>query len=527
MSSELIGELGKVVGMGLEGGLVHSEVVVMEEEMGVPNATAVYQQQLPAVITTYNGSVILPPSTAQITATHTADMNESVKFGCSSIVEMEQEVVCTNHVSQEEVNMESASAIRKTAVKLNPRMSLEELGCHDNNTVVEEEVCCQENVTAAAQKLDHSRDDTVSTNLLSKSYACIPDPGTATRRGGPGPTKRQSQRYRKAWEQFPEFKDWLTSHHNVYRAVCRICNKVLLADFTVIKAHATGRRHMYLAERVTKGKQRLSTSRAETYMEESVVDGLTVSSESGTLSGGAEGESTFKEDFENKLPDVNRGNSGAGGGGAASGPAQTGDSSQASYTTGIYVPQQRNLPPTHNLSKAVVMSPAPNWKATAIVNGHVTRLDLSDYVGRYLILVFYPQDFSKICASEINALSDRSYEFRSIQTEIVACSVDSHLSHLTWSKLSRADGGVNLPKIPLIADPTHAIARAYGVLLPDKGHTLRAHFIIDKRGILRHMSVTDTLVGRGTDELLRIVKALQYVDEVEEAVPADWSQPSE
>ncbi|KAK9506429.1 hypothetical protein O3M35_008372 [Rhynocoris fuscipes] len=179
------------------------------------------------------------------------------------------------------------------------------------------------------------------------------------------------------------------------------------------------------------------------------------------------------------------------------------------------------------VTKAVVMNPAPNWKATAIVNGHVTRLDLSDYVGRYLVLVFYPQDFSKICASEINALSDRSYEFRSIQTEIVACSVDSHLAHLTWSKISRADGGVNLPKIPLIADPTHTIAKAYGVLLPDKGHTLRAHFIIDKRGILRHMSVTDTLVGRGTDELFRLVKALQYVDEVEEPVPADWNQQNE
>ncbi|KAL1117704.1 hypothetical protein AAG570_004019, partial [Ranatra chinensis] len=173
-----------------------------------------------------------------------------------------------------------------------------------------------------------------------------------------------------------------------------------------------------------------------------------------------------------------------------------------------------------------VTKPAPSWKATAIVNGHVTRLDLSDYKGRYLILFFYPQDFSKLCASEVNILSDRINEFRANCTEVVACSVDSHLSHLAWSKTSRSEGGIGLPKIPIIADPTHTIAKDYGVFMPEKGHALRAHFIIDRRGILRHMAVNDVGVGRGTDELMRIVKALQYIDENEGVCMADW-KPSE
>ena len=80
---------------------------------------------------------------------------------------------------------------------------------------------------------------------------------------------------------------------------------------------------------------------------------------------------------------------------------------------------------------------------------------------------------NRICASEINTLSDRVAEFRISQAEIVACSVDSHLSHLAWGKLSRQDGGVGNPKIPLLADPTHCIAKDYGVLLHEKGYTLR------------------------------------------------------
>jgi peroxiredoxin (alkyl hydroperoxide reductase subunit C) len=80
---------------------------------------------------------------------------------------------------------------------------------------------------------------------------------------------------------------------------------------------------------------------------------------------------------------------------------------------------------------------------------------------------------SKLCASEVNVLSDRIAEFRAIHTEIVACSVDSHLSHLAWSKTPRSEGGIGNPKIPIIADPTHAIAKDYGVLVPERGHSLR------------------------------------------------------
>ncbi|KAK9506428.1 hypothetical protein O3M35_008372 [Rhynocoris fuscipes] len=342
------------------------------------------------------------------------------------------------------------------------------------------------------------------------------------------------KRFRTAWLMFDIFKDWLRPHPSPELANCIVCNRVIKAGKSELEKHAAGKRHLTMLKEMNSsgntGAADTRYARGEVVVLHEEMVGVQEFDSAYDESGGAVsvssgGESSYKEDYDRKFGDSNKGTTGAAGG---TGGAQSVDNSEGNYTTGIYTPQQRNVgPPVQMVTKAVVMNPAPNWKATAIVNGHVTRLDLSDYVGRYLVLVFYPQDFSKICASEINALSDRSYEFRSIQTEIVACSVDSHLAHLTWSKISRADGGVNLPKIPLIADPTHTIAKAYGVLLPDKGHTLRAHFIIDKRGILRHMSVTDTLVGRGTDELFRLVKALQYVDEVEEPVPADWNQQNE
>jgi len=172
--------------------------------------------------------------------------------------------------------------------------------------------------------------------------------------------------------------------------------------------------------------------------------------------------------------------------------------------------------------KAIVSKSAPFWKATAVVNGHVTELKLSDYSGRYLVLFFYPQDFSRICPSELIALSDRVSEFRALNTEVVACSVDSYLSHQAWSRTLRSDGGIAIPKMPLLSDPTHAISKSYGCYLPELGHSLRAHYIIDMRGILRHVTINDLPVGRNIGEILRLLEAFQYTDETETLCPADW-----
>ncbi|XKL67261.1 hypothetical protein PGB90_010681 [Kerria lacca] len=164
---------------------------------------------------------------------------------------------------------------------------------------------------------------------------------------------------------------------------------------------------------------------------------------------------------------------------------------------------------------ATVTKQAPFWKAKAIVNGHISELKLNDYLGRYLILFFYPQDFSRLCAKEIIELSDRISEFRNINTEVVACSVDSYLTHQVWSKMSKNEGGVSYPKIPLLSDYTHEISKNYGCYLAQTGHTLRAHYIIDTKGILRHITINDIQVTRDISEILRLIQSFQRTDELE------------
>lgn len=127
-----------------------------------------------------------------------------------------------------------------------------------------------------------------------------------------------------------------------------------------------------------------------------------------------------------------------------------------------------------------------------------------------------------VCPTEILAFSDRADEFRKLNTEVVACSVDSHFTHLAWINTPRKEGGLGMIKIPLISDITHAIGKDYGVYLEDLGHTLRGLFIIDDKGILRQITMNDLPVGRSVDETLRLVQAFQYTDHHGEVCPAGW-----
>ncbi|XP_054260080.1 peroxiredoxin-4-like isoform X3 [Macrosteles quadrilineatus] len=332
------------------------------------------------------------------------------------------------------------------------------------------------------------------------------------------PKKRKSrkqQKYRKAWEHFPEFSFWLEEvENNCYKARCKVCSKVLVADISVLQSHSQAIKHLNNSEEFRQGIKTLEALSG-------VGSGRSSDPPSRSLfqRKSANEEQKAKEVAEDIDFDCL----------SISDHLQEQLSAEGNYTEHSEGQQLSAMsgrrpvaePPSYT-SKAIVTKPAPPWKATAIVNGHVTRLELNDYKGRYLILFFYPQDFSAVCPTELLSLSDRVLEFRAVQTEIVACSVDSHLTHLAWARTPRNEGGLGNPKIPLLADPTHSIARDYGVLLPDLGHTLRAHFIIDRRGILRHMLVNDLGVGRNIDELLRITRALQYVDETETGCPADW-----
>jgi len=173
-------------------------------------------------------------------------------------------------------------------------------------------------------------------------------------------------------------------------------------------------------------------------------------------------------------------------------------------------------------SKVQISKPAPSFEGLAVINGEFKEISLKDFKNKYLVLLFYPLDFTFVCPTEIIAFSDRIQEFRNINTEIVAISVDSQFTHLAWINTPREQGGLGKIQIPLLSDLTHQISKDYGVYLQDVGHALRGLFIIDGRGILRQITMNDLPVGRSTDETLRLLQAFQYTDKHEEVCPAGW-----
>ncbi|CAO1305494.1 unnamed protein product [Diamesa tonsa] len=183
----------------------------------------------------------------------------------------------------------------------------------------------------------------------------------------------------------------------------------------------------------------------------------------------------------------------------------------------------------HNLqyTKAVISKPAPVFEGTAVINGEFKTISLKDYLGKYVVFFFYPLDFTFVCPTEILAFSDRVEEFRKINTEVIAASVDSQFTHLSWIKTDRKSGGLGSINIPLLSDLTHKISKDYGVYLEDLGHTLRGLFIIDGKGVLRQITMNDLPVGRSVDETLRLVQAFQYTDSHGEVCPAGWKPGSQ
>jgi len=175
------------------------------------------------------------------------------------------------------------------------------------------------------------------------------------------------------------------------------------------------------------------------------------------------------------------------------------------------------------MSKAFVTKPAPHFEASAVLpNGEFGDIKLSDYKGKYVVLFFYPLDFTFVCPTEIVAFSDRVEEFQAIGCEVLCCSTDSTYSHLAWTEKSRKEGGLGKMNIPMLADLNHNISRDYGVLLEEEGIALRGLFVIDGKGILRQVTVNDLPVGRSVDETLRLVQAFQFTDVHGEVCPAGW-----
>ncbi|XP_076067868.1 thioredoxin-dependent peroxide reductase, mitochondrial-like isoform X2 [Oratosquilla oratoria] len=175
---------------------------------------------------------------------------------------------------------------------------------------------------------------------------------------------------------------------------------------------------------------------------------------------------------------------------------------------------------------AAVTQPAPTFQGTAVVNGQFSDISLDDYKGKYLVLFFYPLDFTFVCPTELIAFSDRMDEFRHHNCEVVGVSTDSHFSHLAWINTPRKQGGLGGLDYPLLADFNKDISREYGVLLDAPGVALRGLFLIDPNGVVKHMSINDLPVGRSVDETLRLLKAFQFVEENGEVCPANWQPDS-
>jgi len=166
---------------------------------------------------------------------------------------------------------------------------------------------------------------------------------------------------------------------------------------------------------------------------------------------------------------------------------------------------------------------APDFVATAVKEDRIIEgFKLSDLKGKYIVLFFYPLDFTFVCPTEIHAFNEKIDAFRARNVELIAVSIDSHFSHLAWLSTPKSKGGIEGVKYTIISDITKSISADYDVLVEGQGVAYRGLFLIDKNFIVRYQVVNDLPLGRSVDETLRMVDALQYHEEYGEVCPADW-----
>lgn len=172
---------------------------------------------------------------------------------------------------------------------------------------------------------------------------------------------------------------------------------------------------------------------------------------------------------------------------------------------------------------ALVGKKAPYIKSKAIVDGQIVGdFSLESYKGNYVVLFFYPLDFTFVCPTELHAFEDKIEEFKKRNTYLVGCSIDSCFSHLAWLKIPKLEGGISGISYPLIADVNKEFCKAYDVLKEDDGIAYRGLFLIDKQGIVRYQVINDLPLGRSVDETLRMIDALIFHEEYGEVCPANW-----
>jgi peroxiredoxin 2/4 len=169
---------------------------------------------------------------------------------------------------------------------------------------------------------------------------------------------------------------------------------------------------------------------------------------------------------------------------------------------------------------------APDFTAAAVMgDGSIKEnFKLADYRGKYVVLFFWPLDFTFVCPSEIIAHEHRRKEFEQRGVQLIGVSIDSQFTHYAWRQTPVNKGGIGEIGFPMVADVTHGVSRGYGIEHPADGVAFRASFLIDKKGIVRHQVVNDLPLGRDVDEMLRMVDALQFHEKNGEVCPAGWKK---
>jgi peroxiredoxin len=162
---------------------------------------------------------------------------------------------------------------------------------------------------------------------------------------------------------------------------------------------------------------------------------------------------------------------------------------------------------------------APEFKAKAYHNEQFKDISLKDYKGKWVILFFYPKDFTFVCPTELGELADHYEQIRKLGAEVLSVSTDTEVVHKAWHDHSET---IKMIQYPMLSDPTGAISKAYGVYIPDEGIALRGTFLIDPDGVLQAMEVHNDGIGRSADELIRKLQAAQFVREHGEVCPAGW-----
>jgi len=176
----------------------------------------------------------------------------------------------------------------------------------------------------------------------------------------------------------------------------------------------------------------------------------------------------------------------------------------------------------------LIAKEAPDFTAPAVMPSGIIeeQFKLSDLRGKYVVLFFWPLDFTFVCPTEIIAHDRRMAQFKERNVEVVGVSIDSQFTHFAWRNTAVNDGGIGAVQFPMVADITHEITKAYGVEHPD-GVAPRASFLIDRNGVIQHQVVNNLPLGRNVDEMLRMVDALQFSEEYGEVCPAGWQKGEE